>query len=298
MKEIRKRKEKRFIDMSTLKEYITITVGIFLVAIAVYFFMQPADYIVGSMVGLAMIINKFIPVEVSVLTFILSSICLIVGFFFLGKEFGIKTVYTSLMLPVFLRLFEVIYPNNPSLTNDIILDALCYVIVISVGQAFLFHVNASSGGTDIIAKILNKYLHIDLGNAIAVTGIVIVLTSIFVYDTKSLIVGILATYFHGIVLEEYIGGFSRKKRISILSEKYEEIQNYIINELHRGVTLYAAQGGYDHTFRREIITVLAKDEYAYLMKYVREVDPKAFVTVSTVSEVVGRWGAGRKNRVE
>lgn len=289
---------KKVLEKKALKEYTIITLGILIVAIAVYFFMQPADYIVGSMAGLAMVIHNFLPIQISVLTFILSGLCLIVGFVFLGKEFGIKTVYTSLMLPVFLRIFEVIYPNNPSLTNDIVLDALCYVIVISIGQAFLFHVNASSGGTDIIAKMLNKYLHMDLGNAVSITGIAVVLTSVFVYDTKSLIVGILATYFHGVVLEEYIGGFTRKKRISILSEKYEEIQNYIMNELHRGVTLYAAQGGYAHTFKREIITVLSKDEYAYLIKYIRDLDPKAFVTVSTVSEVVGRWGAGRKNNIE
>ena len=146
-----------------LKEYAVITAGIFLTALAVYFFMMPANIVLGSVTGLAIVLVNFIPLQVSAMTFILNVLCLIIGFIFVGKEFGGKTVYTSILLPFFLYVFELFFPNNPSLTGDIILDTLCCIILISIGQSLMFNANASSGGLDILAKVLNKYLHIELG---------------------------------------------------------------------------------------------------------------------------------------
>ena len=213
---------------------------------------------------------------------------------FVGKEFGAKTVYTSLLLPVFLYIFEVLFPNNPSLTNDMTLDALCCVLLISVGQALMFNANASSGGLDIIGKVINKYTHIELGQSIAVVGALTVASSILVYDTKTLVIGFLGTYFNGIVIDSFISGFSRRKRVCILSQHHEQLADYIMHDLHRGVTLYEAKGGYDNSEKLEIVTILAKNEYAQLMEYIRNNDPKAFVTVSTVSEVVGYWNSNKK----
>lgn len=278
---------------SVIKEYGVITVGILITAMAVYFFMMPANIILGSITGLAIVLVNFIPIQVSVMTFILNVICLVIGFVFVGKEFGGKTVYTSILLPIFLYVFELLFPNNPSLTGDLILDTLCCIILVSVGQALMFNANASSGGLDIIAKVLNKYLHLELGKGIMIVGILTVASTILVYDTKTLVVGILGTYFNGLVLDEYIGGFSKRKRVCILSEKSEELTKYIMNDLNRGVTLYDAKGGYDGKVRQEVVTILAKNEYALLMNYIRENDPKAFVTVSTVSEVVGIWNINK-----
>lgn len=190
-----------------LKEYAVITAGIFLTALAVYFFMMPANIVLGSVTGLAIVLVNFIPLQVSAMTFILNVLCLIIGFIFVGKEFGGKTVYTSILLPFFLYVFELFFPNNPSLTGDIILDTLCCIILISIGQSLMFNANASSGGLDILAKVLNKYLHIELGKGIAIIGILTVASTILVYDTKTLVVGVLGTYFNGIVLDEFISGF-------------------------------------------------------------------------------------------
>ena len=272
-----------------LKEYAVITLGIGITAAAVYFFMLPADIVLGSITGLAIVLVNFIPVQLSVMTFILNALCLVIGFLLVGREFGAKTIYTSVLLPVFLYVFEVLFPNNVSLTNDTLLDLLSCIILISIGQTLMFNANASSGGLDIVAKILNKYFHLELGKGIAVAGILTVATTIFVYDAKTLIVGILGTYFNGLILDEYISGFARRKRVCFLSEKYEEISDYIMHELKRGVTLYEAKGGYDHSEMVEVLTILTQNEYGQLMDYIRKTDPKAFVTVSTVSEVVGYW---------
>ena len=235
-----------------LREYAVITAGLFLAALAIYFFMMPSNIIFGSITGLAM------------------------------------------LLPVFLYIFEVLFPNNPSLTNDMTLDALCCVLLISVGQALMFNANASSGGLDIIGKVINKYTHIELGQSIAVVGALTVASSILVYDTKTLVIGFLGTYFNGIVIDSFISGFSRRKRVCILSQHHDQLANYIMHDLHRGVTLYEAKGGYDNSEKLEIVTILAKNEYAQLMEYIRNNDPKAFVTVSTVSEVVGYWNSNKK----
>lgn len=279
-----------------LKDYGAITIGMMIASIGIYFFMMPANVILGSITGLAIILTNFFPIPVSVMTFILNVICLVIGFALIGKEFGAKTVYSSILLPVFLNILEHLFPNNPSLTNDIILDTLACILILSVGQSIMFNANASSGGLDIIAKVLNKYLHIELGQGVALAGIVTVLLSVFVYDAKTLVVGIMGTYFNGLVVDAYIGGFSRRKRICILSEKQDEISDYIMNTLHRGVTLYPAKGGYDHKEKTELLTILANNEYGLLMEFIRNTDPNAFLTVSTVNEVVGMWNtpSGRK----
>lgn len=276
-----------------VKEYAIITAGIFLTAAAVYFFMMPANIVLGSITGLAIVLVNFIPVQVSVMTFILNVFCLVIGFLLVGKEFGAKTVYTSVLLPVFLYVLELLFPNNSSLTNDLLLDTLCCIILISIGQTLMFNANASSGGLDIVAKILNKYFHLELGKGIALAGILTVATTILVYDAKTLIVGILGTYFNGLVLDEYISGFARRKRVCFLSEKYQEIAEYIMHDIKRGVTLYEAKGGYDQSKKVEVQTILTQNEYGQLIDYIHKTDPMAFVTVSTVSEVVGYWNKAR-----
>ena len=193
-------------------------------------------------------------------------------------------------------MFEKIVPNPTSLTGDIIIDTLCYVLIVSVGLAMLFNTNASSGGLDIIAKFLNKYFHMELGKAMTVAGMCTAISSILVYDTKTLVISVLATYFNGIVLDHFIDGFHVRKRVCILSDSYQDIQKFIMQKLHRGVTLYMAKGGYDNRERVEIQTILTRQEYGELLNYIHETDQKAFVTVSMVSEVIGQWGSGKKTK--
>ena len=279
-----------------IREYGIITLGIFIISMAVYFFMIPSNVIVGSLSGLVIVLANFIPLPISGMTFILNAALLIIGFIFIGKEFGAKTVYTSVMLPVFLFVFEKIVPNNKSLTGDILIDTICYVLVVSVGLAMLFNANASSGGLDIVAKIVNKYLHVEIGKAMTITGMCVAVSSILVYGTKEVILSILATYVNGIVIDNFIGGFNRRKRVCILSDHYEVVQKFITEELNRGVTLYTAMGGYNKTERIEVVTILTQNEYGKLLEYLHTVDMRAFVTVSTVNEVIGEWNIKKKAR--
>ena len=277
-----------------IKEYSIVTIGTLIVATGVFFFMLPSNVVAGSLTGLVMVLTNFMPLKISVLTFILNAFLLVIGFIFIGKEFGGKTVYASVLLPIFLGIFEFAFPNNQSLTNDVLLDTICYLLVVSVGIALLFRVNASSGGLDIVAKILNKYAHIELGKAMSIAGMVTAFSSILVYDKKTLVMSILATYVNGIILDNFIDGYNRRKRVCILSSNYEQIQDFITNELKRGVTLYQAIGGYKKEEKTEIVTILTRSEYGALLNYLHSIDKSAFVTVSTVNEVIGEWNSKRK----
>ena len=268
-----------------LKEYVVITAATLVVAAAVYFFMMPGNVAVGSISGLAIVLSNILPLRVSVITFVFNAVLLLFGFLTIGKEFGAKTVYTSIMLPVFLGMFEELFPGQQSLTQDPFLDMLGYIFVVSIGLAVLFQRNASSGGLDIIAKFLNKYFRIELGKAMALSGMCAALTSAFVYDTKIVFLSVLGTYLSGIVLDHFILGFHVKKRVCIISEKREEIVELLLNQLHCGATLYEAIGAYDGTKRMEVITIVNKNEYAKLLNHVYRIDPDAFVTVYTVNEV-------------
>ncbi len=273
----------------SLKEYMILLVGMFFVSVPVYYIMMPSKFVVGSLSGFILVLANFIPLKVSVLTFILNAILLVLGFLLIGKEFGAKTVITSLLLPAYLALFEVVTPNPPELTDNIIVNLLCFIICLSFGQTLLFNINASSGGLDIVAKILNKYLHFEIGRSLMIAGFVIAATSIFVYDRNTLIISLLGTYIDGIVLDQFLDGTHIRKKISIISPEYEEIKDFVVKKLHRGVTLYNATGGWDNSERIELVTILQNNEYASLLEYVSKTDPKAFITVSTVGQVIGQW---------
>lgn len=274
-----------------VREFIIITFGMMLVAAAVYFFMVPSKIVVGSISGLALVISQLTGIQLSILTFILNVVLLVIGFIFIGKEFGAKTVYTSMLLPVFLWIYERIVPVVHSVTGNPVYDLITYVLLVALGQALLFHVNASSGGLDIVAKIINKFTHMEIGKAVTAAGMVTAATSLLVYDFSTFVVSILGTYANGIAVDYFIDGFNKRKRVCILSDDYQEIQKYIMNELGRGVTLYEARGAYDGKTRTELITILAQQEYKLLLNYLHTSQKQVFVTVSTVNEVIGQWNS-------
>lgn len=274
--------------LNIVKEFFMITLGTAIIAAAVYFFLIPSHVSVGSISGLAIVLGNFIPFPISTITMVLNVGLLIVGFLLIGKEFGAKTVYTSILLPSIIGIFEIAFPNNSSIMGDPFLDTFCYIFIVSIGLAILFNRNASSGGLDIVAMILNKYLHIELGNAMSLAGMCTALSSAFVYDKKIVILSVLGTYLNGIVLDHFILGFNLKKRVCIVSEKEEEIRQFILHELHSGATIYEAIGAYRLEPRREIITIVDKQEYAKLMNYIGKTDANAFVTVYTVNKIIYR----------
>lgn len=270
---------------SIIKETSILTVGVAIIAAAVYFFLVPSHASVSSISGLGIVLSNFIPLPLSAITMILNVVLLIIGFFTCGREFGVKTVYTSVMLPLFLGVFEGIFPDFGSMTNSQELDVLCYILVVSVGLSILFNRNASSGGLDIVAKIMNKYLHMDLGKAMSLSGMCVALSAALVYDKKTVVLSVLGTYFNGLVLDHFIFDHNIKRRVCIITKKEEELRQFIIHDLHSGATIYESIGAYNMEKRNEIITIVDKGEYQKLMNYMNREDPKAFITVYTVSDM-------------
>lgn len=268
-----------------IKETSVLTVAVAIIAAAVYFFLVPSHASVSSISGLGIVLSNFIPLPLSAITMILNVVLLIIGFFTCGREFGVKTVYTSVMLPLFLGAFEEIFPDFGSMTNSQELDVLCYILVVSVGLSILFNRNASSGGLDIVAKIMNKYLHMDLGKAMSLSGMCVALSAALVYDKKTVVLSLLGTYFNGLVLDHFIFDHNIKRRVCIITKKEEELRQFIIHDLHSGATIYESIGAYNMEKRNEIITIVDKGEYQKLMNYMNREDPKAFITVYTVSDM-------------
>lgn len=267
------------------KETVILTGAVAIIAAAVYFFLVPSHTSVSSISGLGIVLSNFVPLPLSAITMVLNTVLLIIGFFTCGREFGAKTVYTSVMLPVFLGLFERMFPDFGSMTDSQELDVLCYILVVSVGLSILFNRNASSGGLDIVAKIMNKYLHVELGKAMSISGMCVALSSALIYDKKAVVLSVLGTYFNGIVLDHFIFGQNVKRRVCIITKYEEEVRRFILHELHSGATFYEAVGAYNMQKYREIITIVDKNEYQKLMNYVSKKDPDAFVTVYTVSDM-------------
>ena len=268
-----------------IKETLILTIAVAIIAAAVYFFLAPSHTSVSSISGLGIVLSNFVPLPLSAITMILNVVLLVIGFLTCGREFGTKTVYTSIMLPLFLGLFEVIFPNFQSMTGSQELDVLCYILVVSIGLSILFNRNASSGGLDIVAKIMNKYLHMELGRAMSLSGMCVALSAALVYDKKTVVLSILGTYFNGIILDHFIFDHNRKRRVCIITEKEEELRQFIIQELHSGATIYEAIGAYNFEKHNEIITIVDNSEYQRLINFINREDPKAFITIYNVSNM-------------
>ena len=269
-----------------IKDYAVITFAAVVAAAAIYFFMLPSHVAIGSGSALAMVLSNFIPLPVSVISLSLNIIFLILGFILIGPEFGAKTVYTTILVPISLGIFETFFPNFQSLTEDPLLDMVCYLLIVGIAMALLFSHNASSGGLDIVAKIMHKYLKMELGTAISISGLTVALTTVFAYDSKTVVLSILGTYLSGIVVDKFIFGLNIKRRVCILSKEHmQEILDYILHDLHSGASLYDVIGAYDGVTRREILTIVDNNEYRKLMDYVKKTDPTAFVTVYSVNEL-------------
>lgn len=274
-----------------IQDYIIITIGTIIASFAVFFFLTPSHLAVGSISGLAVLIAKFVPMTVGTLLIILNGICLLLSAIFVGKEFTYRTLYPSILLPIVIRILEKIYPNMQSLMGDQFLDMLGYLFLYALGASLLFMNNASSGGLDVITKIMNKYFHMELGTAMSVCGMAVAIPSIFIYDIKTGLLSILGTYFQGIILDHFLFGFSIKKKVCVVSDHIEEIRDYVINVMHSGATFYEATGAFDYRNYKELNIIVNRQEYVTLINLIDKVDPDAFVSVYNVSEIMSHtWG--------
>ncbi len=275
------------INKQTLKEYIAIAFGSFFVALGVYYFMVPENLATGGVSGLSIVLSNYINIPISIINFSINIVLFVVGFIFLGKEFGGKTIFSVLLLSFFMYLMETYYPASGPVTNEILLNLMCGIILSAIGLSIVFNQNASTGGTDIIAKILNKYFNMDMGKGLMAADVIVVASAFFTYGIQTGIVGAFGWFLNGIVVNYFIDGFSVKNEVVIISNKHKEIKQYIFDKLDRGVTLYKAEGGYTSEKKDIIVTILDRKEYYILKKQLKVIDPDVFVTVRTVHEVYG-----------
>lgn len=289
------------------KELFIMTFGMLVAAAAVYYFLMPSKLVVGSITGLSIVIGNLlgaagVGIKVSQVIVIINAILLVLAWILVGQEFGAKTVYTALILGPLVDFWEkvlpvesLLEPGQTSLMNDPWFDLLCFVLILSASQTILFHINASTGGLDILAKIVNKYFHLDIGTSVSVAGALICCTAFAINPFRLVVIGLIGTWINGIALDYFTTSLNRKKRVCIISHEYEIIRDYIINDLHRGCTLYPIKRGYSLSDSFEIQTLLTQNEFADLLAFmkVREID--SFITAGNVSEVYGRWNSAKKH---
>ncbi|MGB4440455.1 MAG: YitT family protein [Sedimentibacter sp.] len=275
------------INKQTLKEYLFIAIGTFIVTLGVYYFMVPENLAMGGVSGLAIVLSNYIAIPISFINLILNIILLIVGFIFLGKEFGGKTIFSVFLLSFFMYIMETFFPAIHPVTDEVLLNLLCGIVISAIGLSIVFNQNASTGGTDIIAKILNKYFNMDMGNGLMVADIIVVISAFFTYGLQTGVVGAFGWFINGVVVNYFIDGFSVKNEVVVISDKPDEIKQYIFSKLDRGVTVYKAEGGFTNDEKDIIVTILERKEYFVLKKELKNIDPNVFVIVRTVQEVYG-----------
>jgi len=282
------------------KELFIMTVGMAVAALAVNYFLVPSKLIVGSISGLSIVISGIfdligMPVKVSTVIVIINAILLILAYLLIDKEFGIKTVYTAMILGPLMDMWESILPASKLLTDgtsvmgDIWLDLCCFVLLLSASQAILFHINASTGGLDILAKIVNKYLHFDIGASISVAGAIICCSAFAINPFRMVVIGLIGTWINGIVVDYFTASINKRKRVCIISSSHEILRKYIIEELDRGCSLYKVTGGYSGKENVEIQALLTQDEFSKLMDFMKKNDIHGFITAGNVSEIYGLW---------
>ncbi len=290
------------------KELAIMTVGMFIAASSVYYFLMPSNLVIGSITGLSMVISSIftaagIPVKVSLVVTLINALLLVLAWLLIGAEFGAKTVYTALILGPFIEAWEKILPyqkllepGQTSVMGDPWFDLLCFVLVLSASQTILFNINASTGGLDILAKIVNKYLHFDIGTSVSVAGALICCTAFAVNPFRMVVIGLIGTWINGLALDYFTAGLNRRKRVCIISSRHEEIRKFIIEDLQRGCSLYEVTGGYNGHKNTEIQALLTQNEFADLMNYLKANDIHGFITAGNVSEIYGDWNSKKKKK--
>ncbi len=292
------------------KELLIMTLGMAIAAAAVYYFMMPSKLVLGSISGLSIVLaNVFsmvgIPLKVSVVVTVINAILLVLAWLLIGKEFGAKTVYTAMILGPLLEFWEKVCPyerlieaGQTSIMGEPLTDLICFVLIVSISQTILFSINASTGGLDILAKIVNKYLHFDIGVSVTVAGAIICCTAFAINPFRMVVIGLIGTWMNGLALDYFMASVNKRKRICIVSDRSEEIRSYIVDTLERGCTLYDVRGGFSGEPHVEIQSLLTQDEFASVMNYIKKNDIHAFITAGNVSEIYGMWNKSKHKKVE
>ncbi len=289
------------------KELVIMTLGMMVTAAAVYYFLVPSKLIIGTISGLSIVLSNIFGGNLGTWITCINIVLLILAFLLIDSEFGFKTVYTALILGPLTQFWDAVFPwqniandnivtGTPSVMGDPWLDLCCFVLLLSASQALMFSINASTGGLDILAKIVNKFLHFDIGASVSIAGAVICCTAFFINDFRMVVIGLIGTWINGLVVDYFTATLNNHKRVCIVSKDYDRIRQYIINDLRRGCTLYEVTGGYSGEKSIELVALLGKDEFSNLMHWLKENEISAFTTAGNVSEVYGTWFSNKKRK--
>jgi uncharacterized membrane-anchored protein YitT (DUF2179 family) len=274
-----------------VKEYIIITIGVLLVVVGVYFFKFPNNFSIGGVTGIAIVLSSLFDNSISsgTIVIIINMLLLIVGYLFLGKSFGNKTAYGSILMSAALRILEVAVPMDRPMTSEPMLELAFAVVLPSVGAAMLFNIGASSGGTDIIAMLLKKYTNIDdIGRSLFYTDLLLTLAAFLVFDIQTGLLSLLGLFLKSAVLDTVIENINLHKYLTIICEDPKPISDYILNKLHRSATICDAKGAFSDKERKVILTVMNRGQAVQLRRFIKEIEPDAFILITNTSEIIGR----------
>jgi len=270
-----------------LRDFILITIGILLVAFSLEYFYIPARIAAGGVTGIAIILNSFIPaLPVGAIILVLNLILFATAFLTIGGGFGAKTIYASYGLSLIMWAMEAVLKPQ-ALTDDLFINAAVGTIIVAIGMAMVFNSGASTGGTDILAKILNRYFHLDIGKSLLIVDFIVGLGGIMTFGIRIGLYAMLCIVVNGTLIDRLIDGLNTSKELMVISRNEEEIIRFIIKDLDRSCTVLTGYGGYTGEGTSVLYVVLNWREYIRLREYIREIDPRAFISVNDVHEVLG-----------
>ena len=276
----------------TVEEYMVLTLATFIMVIGIYVFKFPNNFSFGGVTGIAIVLSKFLPGTPGNITLIINMVLLVLGFLFLGKGFGIKTAYVSILMSVSLNLAEVWFPMEKPLTSEPVLELIYAIVLPAFSSAIFFNIDASSGGTDIVAMILKKYTKLNIGTALFFSDLLIVLASCFVFDTKTGLFSLTGLLAKSLVVDNVIESINLCKYFTIICEDPEPICDFIMNKLNRSATVYDAEGTYEHRKKKVIITIMKRSQAVELRNFIRYTQPSAFIAITNSSEIIGKGFRG------
>lgn len=290
------------------KELVIMTLGMAVGAAAVYYFLMPSKLIIGSISGLSIVLSALlskigVAMKVSLIVTIINAVLLVAAWLLIGQEFGAKTIYTALILGPLIEMWDKLLPCSEilrdgriSVMNDPWLDLICFVLLLSISQTILFNINASTGGLDIIAKIVNKYLHLDIGASVSVAGAMICCTAFAINPFDIVVLGLIGTWINGMFVDRFTSSLNRRKRVCIISDEYEKIRRYIIEDLNRGCSLFPLKGGYTLEDKMEVQSILTQNEFASMMNFLKKNNINYFITAGNINEVYGMWNEPKRRK--
>lgn len=274
--------------LQTLKEYAVITAAVLIMDIGIYVFKFPNNFSFGGVSGMAVVICRFLPFTASQINLFINLLLLLVGFAVLGRNFGVKTAYVTVLSSVLLNIFEKLFPMAHPLTDEIMLE-LCFAIILpALAAALLVFENASGGGTDIIAMIIKKYSTMNISTALLVTDLIVVILAFLIFDTLTGLCSVLGLIAKTLLIDKTIERMKLNKFFTIISNNPQPICDFITKDLNHSATLYDAVGAYSDQQRTVILTVVDVKQAVYLQRFIHDTEPTAFIAITKSSEIIGK----------